>query len=78
MEYVRKVDFAAIAKIGANERLTQNLFDRTSGAKTCTIYLLRQDDRRRRLPGRYARPRGRSDLLHPKWHDEHRGRGKAV
>ena len=37
MEYVRKVDFAAIAKSGANERLTQNLFDHTSGAKTCTI-----------------------------------------
>jgi len=37
MEYVRKVDFAAIAKSGANERVTQNLFDHTSGAKTCTI-----------------------------------------
>jgi len=37
MEYVRKVDFAAIAKSGANERVTQNLFDHTSGAKTCSI-----------------------------------------
>ncbi|HSR11571.1 MAG TPA: cupin domain-containing protein [Thermodesulfobacteriota bacterium] len=37
MEYVRKVDFAAIAKSGANERYTQNLFDQASGAKTCTI-----------------------------------------
>ena len=37
MEYVRKVDFAAIAKSGAKERVTQNLFDHTSGAKTCTI-----------------------------------------
>jgi mannose-6-phosphate isomerase-like protein (cupin superfamily) len=37
MEYVRRVDFAAIDKSGADERLTQNLFDRTSGAKTCTI-----------------------------------------
>jgi mannose-6-phosphate isomerase-like protein (cupin superfamily) len=37
MEYVRKVDFAAIAKSGAKERLTQNLFDHTSGAKTCSI-----------------------------------------
>jgi len=37
MEYVRKVDLAAIAKSGANERVTQNLFDHTSGAKTCTI-----------------------------------------
>jgi mannose-6-phosphate isomerase-like protein (cupin superfamily) len=37
MEYVRKVDFAAIDKSGAGERLTQSLFDHTSGAKTCTI-----------------------------------------
>jgi len=37
MEYVRKVDFAAIDKSGPGERLTQNLFDHTSGAKTCTI-----------------------------------------
>ncbi|MGA2956599.1 MAG: cupin domain-containing protein [Thermodesulfobacteriota bacterium] len=37
MEYVRRVDFAAIAKSSANERFTQNLFDHTSGAKTCTI-----------------------------------------
>ena len=37
MEYVRRVDFAAIDKSGVDERLTQNLFDHTSGAKTCTI-----------------------------------------
>ena len=37
MEYVRQVDFAAIDKSGADERLTQNLFDHASGAKTCTI-----------------------------------------
>jgi mannose-6-phosphate isomerase-like protein (cupin superfamily) len=37
MEYVRKVDFAAIEKSGADERLTQKLFDHTSGATTCTI-----------------------------------------
>ena len=37
MEYVRRVDFAAIEKSGVDERLTQNLFDRTSGARTCTI-----------------------------------------
>ncbi|MBN1687462.1 MAG: cupin domain-containing protein, partial [Spirochaetales bacterium] len=37
MEYVRKVDFAAIDKSGADERLTQSLFDHTTGAKTCTI-----------------------------------------
>ena len=37
MEYVRTVDFAAIEKSGVDERLTQNLFDHTSGAKTCTI-----------------------------------------
>jgi mannose-6-phosphate isomerase-like protein (cupin superfamily) len=37
MEYVRMVDFAAIEKSGVDERLTQPLFDSTSGAKTCTI-----------------------------------------
>jgi len=37
MEYVRKVDFAAIDKSGANERLTQALLDQASGAMTCTI-----------------------------------------
>jgi len=37
MEYVRKVDFAAINNSGADERLIQNLFDHTSGAKNCSI-----------------------------------------
>ena len=37
MEYVRQVDFEAIEKSGADERLTQKLFDHTSGAKHCTI-----------------------------------------
>ena len=37
MEYVRKIDFEAIEKSGADERLTQNLFDHTSGAKHCAI-----------------------------------------
>ena len=37
MEYVRTVDFAAIDKSGADERVTQILFDHTSGAKTCSI-----------------------------------------
>ena len=37
MEYVRKVDFAAIDRSGADERLTQALHDRASGATTCTI-----------------------------------------
>jgi mannose-6-phosphate isomerase-like protein (cupin superfamily) len=37
MEYVRTVDFEAIDKSGADERLTQKLFDHTSGAKNCTI-----------------------------------------
>ncbi|MHB8770009.1 MAG: cupin domain-containing protein [Syntrophales bacterium] len=37
MEYVRMVDFAAIEKSGATERLTQTLFDHASGAKTCSI-----------------------------------------
>ncbi len=37
MEYVRMVDFAAIERSGADERVTQSLFDHTSGAKNCTI-----------------------------------------
>jgi mannose-6-phosphate isomerase-like protein (cupin superfamily) len=37
MEFVRMVDFAAIEKSSADERLTQPLFDHTSGAKNCTI-----------------------------------------
>jgi mannose-6-phosphate isomerase-like protein (cupin superfamily) len=37
MEYVRMVDFEAIDTSGADERLTQNLLDHTSGAKNCTI-----------------------------------------
>ena len=41
MEYVRKVDFAAIDKSGVHERLTQNLFDHTSGAKNCTIQCIK-------------------------------------
>ena len=37
MEYVHTVDFAAIDKSGAAECLSQNLFGRASGSKTCTI-----------------------------------------
>ena len=37
MEYVRMVDFAAIEKSPADERITQPLLDYASGAKTCTI-----------------------------------------
>ena len=37
MEYVRRVDFAAIEKSGADERLTQTLFDHASGAKNCSV-----------------------------------------
>ncbi len=41
MEYVRRIDFAAIDKSGPDERLTQNLFDETSGARTCSIRCIR-------------------------------------
>jgi quercetin dioxygenase-like cupin family protein len=41
MEYVRKVDFAAIAGSGADERLTQILFDHESGAKTCSVFCIK-------------------------------------
>jgi mannose-6-phosphate isomerase-like protein (cupin superfamily) len=37
MQYVRRVDFAAIDKSRADERVTQGLLDHTSGATTCTI-----------------------------------------
>ncbi len=37
MEYVRKVDFAAIEKSGAGEQLTQNLLDHTTGSRNCTV-----------------------------------------
>jgi quercetin dioxygenase-like cupin family protein len=37
MEYVRKIDFTAIEKSGADERLTQGLLDHDSGAKNCSI-----------------------------------------
>ncbi len=37
MEYIRRVDFAAIERSGADERLTQILFDHISGAKTYAI-----------------------------------------
>jgi mannose-6-phosphate isomerase-like protein (cupin superfamily) len=37
MEYVRKIDFEAFDKSDADERLKQELFNETSGAKHCTI-----------------------------------------
>jgi quercetin dioxygenase-like cupin family protein len=37
MEYIRTVDFAAIKNSGANEYLTQALFDHTTGARNCTV-----------------------------------------
>jgi mannose-6-phosphate isomerase-like protein (cupin superfamily) len=37
MEYVRKVDAAAVAAVGPNERFTQGLLDHTSGGKHCSI-----------------------------------------
>jgi mannose-6-phosphate isomerase-like protein (cupin superfamily) len=41
MEYVRTIDFAALEKSGADKRFTQNLFDHTSGAKTCTVHCIK-------------------------------------
>lgn len=37
MEYIRKVDFEAIALSGADKHLSQNLLDHASGSKNCTI-----------------------------------------
>ena len=41
MEYVRKVDEAALAAAGPDERFSQWLFDHTSGAKHCSINWIR-------------------------------------
>jgi len=41
MQYVRKVDFEAIQKSGADERVTQKLFDHTSGAANCTVQCIK-------------------------------------
>lgn len=41
MEYVRKVDEAALAAVGANERFTQGLLDHTSGGQHCSINWIR-------------------------------------
>ena len=41
MNYVRKVDFAAMDRAGLSERFTQTLFDHTSGSKTCTIQCIK-------------------------------------
>ncbi len=37
MDYIRKVDFAAIDNSGPEERVTQRLYDHNSGAKNCSI-----------------------------------------
>jgi len=41
MEYVRNVDFPAIDRRGADERLDQVLRDHTSGAETCTVHCIK-------------------------------------
>jgi len=37
LEYVRKIDFTAIRQSGADERLTQALYDHASGAENCSV-----------------------------------------
>ena len=37
MQYVRQVDFGAIERSSADQRITQALLDHASGATTCTI-----------------------------------------
>ena len=41
MDYVRKVDFAAIDGTGPDERFTQILLDHTSGATSCSIFCIK-------------------------------------
>jgi len=37
MEYVRKIDFAAIDNSGVDERVTQSLLDHATGSEKCAI-----------------------------------------
>ena len=37
LDYIRRIDFTAIDKSGPDERLIQELYDHTSGAKNCSI-----------------------------------------
>jgi mannose-6-phosphate isomerase-like protein (cupin superfamily) len=37
MEYIRTIDFEAIDKSGADERVVQDLLDHASGAKHCSV-----------------------------------------
>jgi len=37
MEYVRRVDFAAIDSSGADERTTQNMLDQTTGSENLAV-----------------------------------------
>lgn len=41
VEFGRKVDFAAIDRSGADERVSQALLDHTSGATTCTVFCIK-------------------------------------
>ncbi len=41
MQYIRKIDFAAIQASGAGERLTQILLDGASGSRTCSIHCIK-------------------------------------
>lgn len=41
MQYVTKVDFAALRAAGPNERFTQSLVDEALGLKTCTVNYIR-------------------------------------
>jgi quercetin dioxygenase-like cupin family protein len=41
MEYVRKIDDAALAAAGPNERFSQWLLDHTSGGKHCSVNWIR-------------------------------------
>jgi mannose-6-phosphate isomerase-like protein (cupin superfamily) len=41
MEYVRRIDRAAIAAAGPDERLVQRLLDRSTGAVSCSVSWIR-------------------------------------
>jgi len=41
VQYVRSIDSAALSATGPQERFTQALFDHTSGAKSCSINVIK-------------------------------------
>ncbi len=56
MEYLRKVDFAALEATGPQDRYTQALLDHKSGADTCTINCIKVPPGGGSPAGRHTHP----------------------